>query len=83
MYLHPDVSECAVVAVPDDLVTNMIHAFVALKGDTSTKELLSHCKEKVPHYMVPEQIEVRDVLPKTSTGKIDRQTPTKQAIGTD
>ena len=81
MYGHPAVSECAVVAIPDDLITNRLQAFVAVKGETTAQELLRHCKEKVPHYMVPEHIDIIDVLPKTSTGKIDRQTLTKQAIG--
>ncbi len=29
--------------------------------------------ERIPRYMIPELFEFRDVLPKTSTGKIDRQ----------
>lgn len=81
MYGHPAVSECAVVAVPDDLVTNVVHAFVSVKEDTSSQDLLKHTKAKVPHYMVPEHIDIIEVLPKTSTGKIDRQTLLKRAIG--
>ncbi len=81
MYLHPAIAECAVVAVPDDLVTNRIHAFVSLKEETAHTDLLRHCKDKVPHYMVPEHFDVLEALPKTSTGKIDRQTLTKQATG--
>ncbi len=81
MYLHPAVAECAMVAVPDDLVTNRVHGFVSLKEELTHQELLRHCKEKVPHYMVPEHIDILEVLPKTSTGKIDRQTLTKRATG--
>jgi acyl-coenzyme A synthetase/AMP-(fatty) acid ligase len=40
-------------------------------------ELQQHCATKVPKYMIPEQIELLDVLPKTSTGKIDRVTLAK------
>ena len=81
MYGHPAVSECAVVAVPDDLVTNIVHAFVSVKDETTSQDLLKHVKAKVPHYMIPEHIDILEVLPKTSTGKIDRQTLTKKAIG--
>jgi acyl-coenzyme A synthetase/AMP-(fatty) acid ligase len=38
------------------------------------------CGERIPHYMVPERIELRDVLPKTSTGKIDRRALASVAI---
>jgi acyl-coenzyme A synthetase/AMP-(fatty) acid ligase len=31
----------------------------------------------VPAYMVPERIEFRNELPKTSTGKVDRQALTR------
>jgi acyl-coenzyme A synthetase/AMP-(fatty) acid ligase len=35
-------------------------------------DLQKHCATRIPSYMVPEMIELRDTLPKTSTGKIDR-----------
>jgi len=31
-----------------------------------------HCAQRVPQYMIPELIEFRETLPKTSTGKLDR-----------
>jgi acyl-CoA synthetase (AMP-forming)/AMP-acid ligase II len=31
------------------------------------------CSDRIPRYMVPEMVEFRDVLPQTSTGKIDRK----------
>lgn len=74
LYSHEGVKEAAVVAIPDDLVGNRIKAFVVTlqgKGFTA-KELEAHCRDRLPHYMIPESIEFRDVLPKTSTGKIDR-----------
>jgi amino acid adenylation domain-containing protein len=73
LYQHPAVAEAAVVAVADDLITNSIHAYLALKVEAETSSLLAHCKQAVPPYMVPESFEVLADLPKTSTGKIDRQ----------
>jgi len=66
------VVECAVVAIPDDLVTNRIHAHVVVSSGTSTAELAALCSERLPAYMVPEHFEVVERLPRTSTGKIDR-----------
>jgi len=71
---HPGVKEAAVIAVPDDEVGNRIKAVVALHGGTtiSTAEMQQHCAKKVPKYMIPEMMEFRASLPKTSTGKLDR-----------
>jgi amino acid adenylation domain-containing protein len=70
---HPAVLEAAAVAVPDEMVTNRILCVVSLKEDVAPQELLSFCGERVPSYMVPESVIVDQVLPKTSTGKLDRQ----------
>jgi L-proline---[L-prolyl-carrier protein] ligase len=73
LYAHPAVAECAVVAIPDELVTNRIRAYVASRDTVSKAELISFCAERIPDYMIPELFEFREVLPKTSTGKVDRQ----------
>ncbi|HEX5467808.1 MAG TPA: amino acid adenylation domain-containing protein [Gaiellaceae bacterium] len=70
---HPAVTECAVLAVPDELITNRIVAFVGLEGDLEPAELARHCALSLPRYMVPEIFEFMTSLPKTSTGKVDRQ----------
>lgn len=74
LYAHPDVREAAVIAIPDDLVTNRLEAYVAAEGGALVQDdLLRHCLERVPKYMVPEVIHFRSELPKTSTGKIDKR----------
>ena len=74
LYAHPAVVEAAVIAVPDDDIGSRLRAFVAVRaGEMPTSAALqSHCAGLVPRYMVPERIEVRAELPKTSTGKTDR-----------
>jgi acyl-CoA synthetase (AMP-forming)/AMP-acid ligase II len=68
------VKEAAVVAIPDDLLGNRLAAFIVpLDGKSLTiKDLQAHCGQSLPRYMIPEFIEFRASLPKTSTGKIDR-----------
>jgi amino acid adenylation domain-containing protein len=73
LYAHDAVDECAVLAIPDDLVTNRLHAVVASNVAVTAADLAAFCGGRLPRYMVPDTIEVVDVLPKTSTGKIDRQ----------
>jgi acyl-coenzyme A synthetase/AMP-(fatty) acid ligase len=67
------VVEAAVVAVPDELVSNRIKAIVVVRDETGERDLSAFCAARVPRYMVPEIWEFRTELPKTSTGKIDRR----------
>ena len=71
---HPAVREAAAVAIPDDVVGNRIKAVVAADEMQSIKaaDLQQHCGARIPKYMIPELIEFRQSLPKTSTGKVDR-----------
>ncbi|NND03046.1 MAG: AMP-binding protein, partial [Acidimicrobiia bacterium] len=69
---HPGIVECAVVALPDDQITNRIKAWVV--GDnTDEASIVRFVADRLPKYMIPEDFEFSDRLPKTSTGKIDRQ----------
>jgi L-proline---[L-prolyl-carrier protein] ligase len=69
---HPDVVECAVVAVPDELVTNRLKAVVVTSRAVAAADVLAACAERLPRYMVPTEIELVPGLPRTSTGKLDR-----------
>ena len=73
LYSHPDVLECAVTPIPDEVVTNRIKAFVVVRNDIGKTDLVRFCSERLPKYMVPDIFDFSDSLPKTSTGKIDRQ----------
>lgn len=76
--LHPAVVECAVVAIPDDVVTNRIKAFVVVRDDLDDEGLSRFCGNRLPRYMLPELYEFRSDLPKSSTGKIDRRALSEQ-----
>jgi amino acid adenylation domain-containing protein len=78
---HPAVVECSVVAVPDERISNRIECFVAGSDELGSDELTRFCTDRIPRYMVPEQFHVVDSLPKTSTGKIDRQVLLADATG--
>jgi amino acid adenylation domain-containing protein len=79
LYRHPAVAECAALAIPDEMITNRLVACVALKADVSgDAELARWCADIIPRYMIPETFEFHKALPKTSTGKIDRQLLAKE-----
>lgn len=70
---HPDVVDCAVTAVPDELITNRIKAHVVVGERVDEGELVHFLDRRLPHYMIPESFHFHVSLPKTSTGKTDRQ----------
>jgi amino acid adenylation domain-containing protein len=74
LFSHPAVLEAAVVGVPDAVLGEKIKAIVTLKAGmhASDRELLRFCAGRLEDFMVPQIIEVRDALPKTLTGKIDK-----------
>jgi acyl-CoA synthetase (AMP-forming)/AMP-acid ligase II len=75
LHRHPGVDEAVVIAIPDDEVTHRLRAVVVTKSAVALDEaaLRQHCAESLPRYMVPEAIEFRRELPRTSSGKVDRR----------
>ena len=71
---HPGIREAVVLAIPDEEIGNRLQAAVVLQepGLLSAIDIQQHCATRLPKYMIPEMIQFRDQLPKTSTGKIDR-----------
>ncbi|MGF1666930.1 MAG: long-chain-fatty-acid--CoA ligase [Acidimicrobiia bacterium] len=71
---HPAVLECAVVAMPHDTWGERPKAFVTLKPDAtvSPTELIAHVKSRLASFKAPDEVEIVDALPKTSTGKIQK-----------
>jgi len=72
---HPMVAEAAVVGIPDRRKGAVAKAFVvAMLGQgVDRDELLHFCKQRMPSYMVPRQLEVWDSLPKIGSGKINKR----------
>jgi benzoate-CoA ligase family protein len=75
---HPDIRECAVFAVelPDRRMT--LKAVVVMNArafdeSEAAKMLQDFVKEKLLPYKYPREVRFMDELPKTGTGKIDRQ----------
>ncbi|MGH3072857.1 MAG: amino acid adenylation domain-containing protein [Gaiellaceae bacterium] len=71
--LHPAIVECAVVPIPDEIITNRIKAYVVARGDVAEDDLVTFVCDRLPRYMAPELFEFRDELPRSSTGKVDRR----------
>ena len=73
LYRHPAVLACGVVAMPHPRWGEAPCAFVELKAQAqvSEEELIAHCRTQLAHFKVPKKV-VFGVVPKTSTGKIQK-----------
>ena len=75
---HPLVRECAVLAVEGAERLTTLKAFVVLDppasaSEQTTRTLQDHVKERLLPYKYPRIVTYLDELPKTGSGKIDRQ----------
>jgi long-chain acyl-CoA synthetase len=64
-----------VLPVPDELLGSRLRAVItaaADAGELTRESVLDHCRQWLPGYMVPDLVEFRETLPRTSTGKVDR-----------
>ena len=80
LYRHPAVMTAAVVARPDAKWGEVPAAYIEVKegADVTVEGIIAHCRDHLARYKVPRHVEFC-VLPKTSTGKIQKFVLREQA----
>ncbi len=75
LYRHPDVTEAAVIGLPDPRWIEAVHAVVVVREDAvvDAGALLEHCRGELSGYKVPKAIHLADSLPRTLVGKFDKR----------
>jgi long-chain acyl-CoA synthetase len=74
LYEHAAVREAAVIGVPDDYRGEAVTAFVSLveQAAVTEDELIAFARDRLAAYKAPRSIHFVAELPKTQTGKIQR-----------
>jgi acetyl-CoA synthetase len=75
---HPAVAEAGVIGKPDPVRGQIIKAFIALReghkaSDALKEDIAQFVKTKLAAHAAPREIEFREKLPKTRSGKIMRR----------
>lgn len=80
-----DIRDAVCFAAPDEVYGEVVHCAVVSErvsdADTATSEQLeaeyerirTHCREKLSAFKVPSRIYIMNTIPKTATGKVQRQ----------
>jgi acyl-CoA synthetase (AMP-forming)/AMP-acid ligase II len=74
IFQHPDVTEVAVIGIPDEKWGELVTALVvrAAGSDLSEGEVIDWCRKKLAGYKCPKRVEFRTELARTATGKLQK-----------
>ncbi|KAJ8913529.1 hypothetical protein NQ315_017080 [Exocentrus adspersus] len=72
---HPDIEECAVVGIDDEVWGEVVAAIVVTRSgtDLTLDELRKWAKDKIPKYSLPATLRVVGEIPRNAMGKVNKK----------
>lgn len=82
---HPDIRECAVVAVPSEETEDEVLAIIAARSGCLIDPVEVHefLSGRLAHFMLPRYIRILESLPRTPTEKIEKHVLRSQGVTAD
>lgn len=72
---NPEVQECAVIGVPDDVYGERVIAVAAMKNihqSGGEQQIIDFCTDRLARYKVPRQVWLVDSIPRNAMGKVNK-----------
>jgi acyl-CoA synthetase (AMP-forming)/AMP-acid ligase II len=80
---HPAVADAVCFGIDDEKYGQVVGAAVVLKGEADGAQLRQRCRESLADFKVPKVIHVVGKIPRTSTGKVQRNRIAAQLMKQD
>jgi fatty-acyl-CoA synthase len=74
IFQHPDVTEVAVIGIPDERWGELVTALVVRTAgsELTSEEVIAWTRQKLAGYKCPKRVEFREALDRTATGKLQK-----------
>lgn len=72
--IHPKIKESCVIGIKDEIKGEKVKAYVVLRENEQMgrEDVIEYCRCNIASFKVPRVVEFIDVLPRTATGKIQK-----------
>jgi len=83
LHAHPEISEAAVIGIPDNIHGEEVKACIVLKAGAKLEpeKLAEYCRSHLARYKCPRYIQFYTKLPKNSIGRIQKQKLREDSTG--
>jgi O-succinylbenzoic acid--CoA ligase len=78
---HPDLTDAAVVGLPDEEWGERVAALVVPDGDVDPEGVRGFCRGRVADYAVPKTVGFAETIPRTASGTVDREAVRERLAG--